>query len=425
MNFLYPFLNFLQPGILFEDIAFLRPMLIASAIGATFGLMRTSDFPRRFAFLSATFFWLLAFILAQVLSVHRGGMFAMLDEFSYWIVFPMFVVVSVLLISNVTALRRFVWGLMVGSMIVVIYGIYAVPAWGGYIGSGRAGAYGMYENHNDYSFIIIQTLPFLFMYLRAETSFFKRVLLALSLLTCIVGMFMSLSRGGMIAMMLEMLLILLIGMQGRMRFLLLPLFAVFAAGAISYQYAKRAENQGDSYTAQDAESGRYELWKAGYAMFKRNPLLGVGSRSFQEFAPDYYELSHDMRGKVSHNTYIEVISTSGILGFVSFIFLIRSMLKNLQRTDGAFEFDPWIEITRKAALIALLALLVRSFLDAKAHDWSYYVLCAIAMTIHAIRSDPGNATVASDQDLVTAANLRAAREAPTTRGPHISQPERR
>jgi hypothetical protein len=159
VSFLYSLLNFLQPGILWSEIAWLRPMLVASVLGLLVGVFRGAEYPRQAAFSHPIFVWLVAFILAQILSVYYGGFSGMLEEFSFWSVYLMFVVISILLISNTVALKRYVWGMIVGSMVVVGYGIYGVYAWGGYtlengIATGRAGAYGMYENHNDYTFII-------------------------------------------------------------------------------------------------------------------------------------------------------------------------------------------------------------------------------------------------------------------------------
>ena len=381
-------------------------MLMMSVIALLVGLLRRSDFSRKKAFLHPIFLGHISFVIVQVASVYYGGAGAMADEFLYWYVFPMFVVISVLLAANPLALKRYVWGMIVGSMVVVGYGIYAVPAWGGYQGTGRAGAYGMYDNHNDYSFIIIQIIPFIYLYMRSERGILRRSVLAISLLACVVGILMSLSRGGMIAMVLEFFLIILIGMQGRRRLLLIPVLALIGAGAIAYQYDKRAENQGSGYTAEDAESGRVELWKAGAVMLAHNPLLGVGSRRFPEYAWQYADLGHDLRGKVSHNTYVEVFSTSGLLGFFAFIYMSYHLIKELRRR-GEHLGPPWLDVTRRATLISFYAILLRAFLDAKPHDWSFYVLCAIGVACGALQRQIDAAAGEKGKSVKTAASIAA------------------
>ena len=393
LSFLYSFLNFVQPGILFPEIAFLRPMLLASAIGLLVGILRRPVYSRHETFKNPVFIWLIAFILAQILSVYFSGIFSMYQEFSYWNVYPLFVVISVLLMTDAVALRRYVWGMMSGGMVIVVYGILAVPDHGGYQGTGRAGAYGMYENHNDYSFIIIQIVPFIFMYFRAEISLVRRAILGLFMMGCVIGILMSLSRGGMIALVLEVILIVLIGMQGKRRLLLLPIIAAVGIAAIGFQYAMRAENQ-SGYTAEKAESGRIELWKAGINMLKANPLLGVGSRRFPENASQYYDLSYDMRGKVSHNTFVEIFSGSGLIGFFAFIFFSWFLVRELRKRP--LQTGPrWLDATRAATLISFYSILFRAFLDAKAHDWSIYTLCAIGLVCVALRRQQDAASVSA------------------------------
>ena len=90
----------------------------------------------------------------------------------------------------------------------------------GFAAVGRAGAYGMYENHNDYTFIIHQILPFIYLYSRHETSAWKRMFLYLSLAICVVGILLSLSRGGILALLLEGLLIIIFAMTSPRRWLL-------------------------------------------------------------------------------------------------------------------------------------------------------------------------------------------------------------
>lgn len=403
-----PFLTFLQPGILWPEIAPARPVLIVSILALIVGLARKATYPRSEAFGGKVFVYLLVFIFAQVASVYYSGRYDLLEELAFWYVFPLFVVISVLLMADTTALQRYVWGMIVGGMVLVVYGIYAVGAWGGYQGTGRAGAYGMYDNHNDYSFIIVQILPFIFVYRGIETGFMRRTLLGLALLACLAGMAMSLSRGGMITLVVEGMLLIVFAMKGRKRYWLLPLAAALGIAAIGLQFERRAENQ-SSYTAENAESGRLELWKAGWAMLKHNPLLGVGSRRFSEYSSRYYDLSHDMVGKNSHNTYLEIVSTSGLIGFIGFAGMIRHLLRQLRRRP-ATTAPPVLDATRRAALISLCAILLRAFLDAKSYDWSFYTLCAVGIACHLLgrryETSPGESS--GNHDTSTGMNGAAA-----------------
>lgn len=391
LSFLYPLMHFVQPGILFPDLAELRPMQIIGLIVLISHIVRPSSMPRGAAFAHPAFLWMLAFLLFQTLSVHGTGVMGMVSELGYWIAYLQFVALSLLLITDERALVRYVWGMICGSMFVVGYGIYAVVAELPSAVGGRAGAYGMYENHNDYSFLIIQVLPFIYMFLRREASFLQRWFLRLAFAACIAGIFMSLSRGGVLALVLELILIVWLTLEKWRRWLMLPTVIILGALAIGYQWTERAENQGDSYTAADAEASRFELWRAARSMVLDRPLLGVGSRTFAEHSGQYAEISRDNRGKNSHNTYLEVLATSGLLGFVAFVMMLRWLLRDVRRQVSPAGL---LQAIRTAAVIAFLAIAFRAVLNAKAHDWSFYFLLvvAIASTLLAERRKAGNAT---------------------------------
>ncbi len=378
MSFLLPFMNFFQPGIFWPALAPYMPMLVLSLLGLALGLSRASDYSRRAALAHPVFGWLLVFLLVQPLSQLYSGVASALVGLHFWGMYLLFVLVSIILMPNPPALLRYVYGMMAGSMVIVVFGICAVLfSWTEALG-GRAGAYGMYENHNDYSFIIIQIVPFLYLFRRLANGAVVRLLLGAALLACVAGIALSLSRGGMLALVLEAGLLVLIGMQGRKRLLWLPVLAIVGAAAVGYQWTKRAENQ-SRYTAADAENSRFELWRAAAKLVRDKPLLGVGSLRFAEYASFYGEISYDNRGKNTHNTYLEVLTGTGLLGFASFLALLASLLRALHRAPPPHG-PPLLDAARRATLVALYAILFRAMLDAKPHDWSFYVLCSIGLS---------------------------------------------
>jgi O-antigen ligase len=399
MDFLYPFLNFLQPGILWPELAVYRPLLTVSVIVGLIGFFRNSLYPRGAAFSHPAFVYLSIFIVAQVLSVYYSGFKSMLDELDYWNVYLLFVAISILLINNAAALERYVWGMIIGSMVIVFYGIYAVYAGLPAAVGGRAGAYGMYENQNDYSFIIIMSLPFIYTFWKTQTGKLTRSLLLIFMLASVYGVFLSLSRGGILALVLEAALIIILTFEKKKRFGYLFVLGLLGAGAIAYQFQAREENQAGVYSMEDSEYSRIELWKAGKNMIKSKPLLGIGSRRFGEFSQEYGEISGWDKGKNAHNTYIEILATSGLIGFLSFFLMLRNVLRGLKAPETHADFKG-LEAIRRATLIALYATMFRALFDAKAYDWSFYVLCAIGiayvMLQHGMEQQPDIAAGATE-----------------------------
>src|SRR5207244_10292748 len=98
-----------------------------------------------------------------------------------------------------------------------------------------------------------------------------------------------------------------------------------------------------------------------------------------EFSQDYGEISHDNRGKVAHNTYMEVAADTGILGFGSFMLMLHGMFRTVREVRPGDARDEGLIEIRLATFISLCAIMFRSLLDAKAYDWSYYVLAVLAI----------------------------------------------
>src|SRR5207245_1506080 len=133
-----------------------------------------------------------------------------------------------------------------------------------------------------------------------------RLFLFALLIACVCGVVLSLSRGGAMALVLECGMILWLQTSGTRRVFTLGVFALLGAAAIAHQFAAREVNQGATYTEEQAKQERFELWRAARNAYLANPLLGVGSRRFNEFSRSYGEISHDDLGKVAHNTYLEL-----------------------------------------------------------------------------------------------------------------------
>lgn len=387
MAFLYSFVNFMQPGILIPDLAKFKPALAISIVALIGILFQKERSLATFSLKHKITVCILLFLFVQVLSVYYSGLASVTEMFSFWYKYAIYFVVSVLLITNETNLRRYIWGMMLGSCFVIFYGIYAVHAHlpSSVVIGGKAGAYGMYENHNDYTFIIIQNLPFMIYFWRdANTTghALRKFILSIMILSCFYGVVLSQSRGGMIALVFEVGALLWFLVPRKKRVSYLFVFTIIGIGAIYYQFSIRAESSGEDYTAEDSKSSRFELWEAGWNMFKAHPLLGIGSTRFSEYAREYGDLSRDQYGKNAHNTYIEILAGTGILGILFFLRYVTLCLSVVN--PNKVSTSPKMLALCVASYVALLSILARAFFDAKVYDWSFYTLGAICLSLFSL-----------------------------------------
>ncbi len=381
MNFLYSFLNFLQPGILFPALAPFKPMLLISVLAGAAAFTHADPQLRVGYFRHPAFIWLCIFMLIQVISVYYSGIRSIIEELLFWVVYPLFVAVSLLLIRDAASLRRYVVGMMCGGGFIVGYGLYQAIYHADELAGGRAGAYGMYENHNDYTFMIIMLLPYAYMLTHFYRSVLARLLLWALVAGCAAGVFLSLSRGGILALVLECGLLLWLSMKGAKRWIAVAVLCAVGSAAVVYQFAAREENQAGQYTEADAKNSRYELWSAAWNMVLAHPVMGIGSRRFSEYSHDYGEISHDNRGKVAHNTLVEIVADTGLLGLSAFLLMLRGLWRATKvelRTESLSRDG--IELLQVATFVGLIAILMRSMLDAKAHDWSFYFFVVVGIS---------------------------------------------
>jgi putative inorganic carbon (hco3(-)) transporter len=380
MAFWFPFLNFMQPGILFPALQPFKPMLLAAILTGIASLQAGKHLAeqRSQCLRHPAFLWLCFFMFVNVISVYYSGVSSMIEEFGYWNIYPIFVFVSMLIMKDEAALRRYIWGLVLGGSVVIGMGIFLWAIQSPLLPGGRAGAYGMYENHNDYTFMILLVMPYAYLMITSESSRLLKLVLLIVVGACTLGVLASLSRGGILTLVAEFAMLFWVTTRGSRRIVGLVALGLIGAAVIVHQFAAREENQAGNYSAEDAKNSRYELWRAAEAMIKVHPILGVGARRFHEYSQDYAEISHDNRGKVAHNTFLEIAADTGVLGFGSFMAMMVALLRSLRVPAQPHE-SPFLRLIKRATLITLVAILFRSSLDAKVHDWSFYTLAAIGI----------------------------------------------
>lgn len=72
----------------------------------------------------------------------------------------------------------------------------------------------------------------------------------------------------------------------------------------------------------DGGSGRIQLWKNALTTFKDNPIFGIGLNGTTSYGQWHYNDGHYV-----HNTFLEVLSESGIIGICIYMFFWVQLLK--------------------------------------------------------------------------------------------------
>jgi O-antigen ligase len=227
---------------------------------------------------------------------------------------------------------------------------------------------------------------------------------------CIAGVFMSLSRGGLIAL----LAVLLAGplLAGRWRLAMTSLLVLVIASGLLYftQIAslparERVSNVGEG-------SGRTDLWTVGLRMVRAHPLEGVGVGNFPVVSPDYVlqpglikrsELIFSTAPKVTHNTYLEILAEMGFPGLLLFLGIVGTSLLCALRAARlwARRGAVGMEALARGVLLGLIGLLVADFFISEMYGKLLWTMLALGPAMFALarREDTDRSTTLGDRSL--------------------------
>lgn len=254
----------------------------------------------------------------------------------------------------------------------------------------RAGGwiYGPYVSHNHYAGLMELLFPIpLVIALTRHVRGNWRSVPAFAAIVMATTIFLSGSRGGMIAFLAQMVVLgILVGMRRNRRTVLttaavLVVIAVLilwvgGQGLVSRIISIHTE------TRTELEGGyRLTIDRDGLRMFIHKPILGWGLGTFPVVYPQFRTFFTNKFINRAHNDYLQLLVETGALGFLTMVWFLVRLFRNGLRKLGDWAWD----INAAVALAALLGctgILVHSFVDSNlqipANAAWFYVLCAVA-----------------------------------------------
>lgn len=246
-------------------------------------------------------------------------------------------------------------------------------------GSGRAFVSSTYDA-NDIALLFAMFLPVLAAEGMAQRGIMRLVAWGGACIA-LLGMAMTQSRGGVIALAVVALQMVL---SSRRRGLLL--LALGVAGAIFYMSADTAYwdrfalvgDASDDYNM-TADTGRLQLWKSGLSMLLRNPVLGVG---VGQFAAANYTFGNGAY-LTAHNTYIQVATEMGVFALWVYVCLLRNIIAFAREGAASPSLDEAARMRWLGVRYGITAFMVGIFFVSQAFAISFYGFMAM---VSAMRS---------------------------------------
>jgi len=248
--------------------------------------------------------------------------------------------------------------------------------------------YGPYVNHNHYAGLMEMLFPIsMVMTCTRHVSRRWRWLPMSAAVLMSSTIFLSGSRGGMIAFLVQAVLLGIFIARNRSR------RGAFLAGAVLLVIAglmlwvggegvlNRLTSIHSAAKTEIAGGIRFAIDRDALKMFAKKPFLGWGLGNFATAYPQFRSFYSDKFVNEAHNDYLQVLVETGILGFVAVIWFLTLTIRRGLRKIGEWTWDINGAVAL-AALVGCTGILVHSFFDfnlqVPANAALFYVLCAIA-----------------------------------------------
>jgi O-antigen ligase len=317
------------------------------------------------------------------------------------------------LFKNYSNIKSFVWLYLVPFAIIIIYTLYnhALVNFDEHIANYIMSPF--YNDHTVYGAMLAMFFPVLFFFtLNKRYSFSVRFAAVLLLVIYIVGLIFSYTRAAWVSLAVALIVFILLQLRVKFRTLLILFFGV-ATVAMIYRtdiVMKLEQNRQDasqdfnkhiesiSNISTDASNlERINRWNAAFRMFNQRPFFGWGPGTYSfEYAPFQHAkektiISTNMgdRGN-AHSEYIGPLCEEGLLGLLTFLFIIVFVLSTsfrLYYTLKDYEAKRIVLVTLLGFITYIIHGALNNFLDTDKASVPFWGFIAIIVAIDVYHND--------------------------------------
>lgn len=281
---------------------------------------------------------------------------SVLETLSNYVKDALIALVIVILLKRGPAFRRVIWtllaiGIFLGALSVFQYvtGTFS-NNYGGFAKAelhaiaGSTSGYrltGPIGDANFFAQIMVVLIPIAIERMLHEKKLFLKMLAALVAVLCILTVIFTFSRGGFLAIVAALAILFLIYPPRPLQLTVFIGLGLVLFSVIPSTYYARiltledlVPNQSGRINVRNDSSiqGRASHLLTGWAMFKSNPVFGIGlgnsNPRYHEFSKEF-GLATSAGNRSLHSLYLEVVAETGIVGFSVFLALIGYAMRSI------------------------------------------------------------------------------------------------
>jgi O-antigen ligase len=236
------------------------------------------------------------------------------------------------------------------------------PRMGGWI-------YGPYVNHNHYAGLMELLVPIpLIVSLTRMAAPKVRAIAAASAAVMVGTIFLSGSRGGMLAILAELIILssLLVRQKRGLRTAVgIGAFLAIIASLLIWvggtQLSERIASVGPGHS-ELSEDIRADINRDGIHMFLKRPIMGWGLGGFPIVYPQFRSFYTNFFINEAHDDYLQLLVEMGLLGFGTMVWFLVTLCRKAVKKIGNWPGDISGAMTL-ACLLGMSGILVHSFVD--------------------------------------------------------------
>lgn len=372
---LWTFVLLCRPQDIFPALSPLRPALATGilTLGVVAANLRDLSGPRFFQERQVKFYTYLLLIMVLGVPTSLYARLSFMTIFTEYINVVIFFFIFYKVVDSVQKLSTV---LLMGCLGNGLYSAFSVTA--GNFGSGRLSFGGMFDP-NDLAYFALGFLPLNLIFISRENPLWVRLACLGSFGVGMLLIFLTGSRGGLLAFAVSAALLLLFKTR-TIGFFLKAAFVVSGLIIISYspintERFRTLLSIQEDYNVQ-GEEGRLAIWEIGGRAMLANPFTGVGVGCFNNAVGQDREArgAETLKWQTAHNSVVQVGTETGIIGLILFLLLSWNVLGIFRRVKKVAVSDRLIKIG-EMGFIGFTGLFISGLFLSQAYSlyWAFYV----------------------------------------------------
>jgi O-antigen ligase len=256
------------------------------------------------------------------------------------------------------------------------------PRMGGWI-------YGSYVNHNHYAGLMELLVPIPLIIALSRMAHNKlRVAAGIAAAIMVGTIFLSGSRGGMIAIFVELIVLAAVLFRQKRSIRIAIGVGAFAVVLISLlvwlggkELSVRVSSISKETRTEITGGMRLSIDRDTFQMFRQRPLFGWGLGTFPTVYPQFRSFYTNFFVNEAHNDYLQLLAEMGVVGFGIMIWFLIVLFRRVRRKVGNWTSNLSGAVTLGCTL-GVTGILIHSLVDFNlqipANAALFYVFCTIA-----------------------------------------------